>query len=94
MHSRFEAGFVDTAVERGGKHIKLQPREFRLLEYLVRNRGRIVTRTMLLQAVWDYYFDPQNNVIDVQISRLRRKIDRDLLAAVATYVSRHWLHDI
>jgi two-component system OmpR family response regulator len=63
--------------ERGGKRIKLQPREFRLLEYLVRNRGRIVTRTMLLEAVWDYYFDPQTNVIEVQISRLRRKIDKD-----------------
>ena len=63
--------------ERAGTPIALQPREFRLLEYLVRHRGQVVTRTMLLESVWDYYFDPQTNVIDVQISRLRRKIDRD-----------------
>ena len=63
--------------ERAGKPIALQPREFRLLEYLVRHRGQVVTRTMLLEGVWDYYFDPQTNVIDVQISRLRRKIDKD-----------------
>ena len=62
--------------ERAGKPIALQPREFCLLEYLVRHRGQVVTRTMLLEAVWDYYFDPQTNVIDVQISRLRCKIDR------------------
>jgi two-component system OmpR family response regulator len=63
-------------VERGGKPISLQPREFRLLEYLVRHQGKIVTRTMLLDSVWDYHFDPQTNVIDVQISRLRSKIDK------------------
>jgi len=63
--------------ERANRPIALQPREFRLLEYLVRHQGQVVTRTMLLEAVWDYYFDPQTNVIDVQISRLRRKIDRD-----------------
>jgi two-component system, OmpR family, response regulator len=63
--------------ERSGKPIALQPREFRLLEYLVRHQRQVVTRTMLLEAVWDYYFDPQTNVIDVQISRLRRKIDKD-----------------
>ena len=63
--------------ERSSKLISLQPREFRLLEYLVRHQGQVVTRTMLLEAVWDYYFDPQTNVIDVQISRLRRKIDKD-----------------
>jgi two-component system OmpR family response regulator len=62
--------------ERAGQAIALQPREFRLLEYLVRHQGQVVTRTMLLEAVWDYYFDPQTNVIDVQISRLRRKIDK------------------
>jgi two-component system OmpR family response regulator len=61
---------------RAGKPITLQPREFRLLEYLVRHQGQVVTRTMLLEAVWDYYFDPQTNVIDVQISRLRSKIDK------------------
>ena len=60
---------------RGGKAIELQPREFRLLEYLMRQAGRVVTRTMLLEAVWDYHFDPQTNVIDVHISRLRQKID-------------------
>jgi two-component system OmpR family response regulator len=62
---------------RGATPIALQPREFRLLEYLMRNEGQVVTRTMLLEAVWDCHFDPQTNVIDVQISRLRNKIDRD-----------------
>ena len=61
---------------RSGKTIELQPREFRLLEYLMRHAGRVVTRTMLLEAVWDYHFDPQTNVIDVHISRLRQKIDQ------------------
>ncbi|HVH80537.1 MAG TPA: response regulator transcription factor [Stellaceae bacterium] len=60
---------------RANRPIMLQPREFRLLEYLVRHKGQVVTRTMLLESVWDYYFDPQTNVVDVQISRLRRKID-------------------
>lgn len=64
-------------VERATRPITLQPREFRLLEYLVRHEGQVVTRTMLLEAVWDYHFDPQTNVIDVQISRLRQKIDKD-----------------
>ena len=63
-------------VTRGGQAIILQPREFRLLEYLMLNAGQVVTRTMLLQNVWDYYFDPQTNVIDVHISRLRSKIDK------------------
>jgi two-component system, OmpR family, response regulator len=63
-------------VTRAGQAITLQPREFRLLEYLMRNAGQVVTRTMLLQNVWDYYFDPQTNVIDVHISRLRSKIDK------------------
>ncbi len=64
-------------VERGGEEIPLQPREFRLLEYLMQNAGKVVTRTMLLEHVWDYHFDPQTNVIDVHVSRLRSKIDRD-----------------
>jgi two-component system, OmpR family, response regulator len=64
-------------VERAAKPIALQPREFRLLEYLARHQGEVVTRTMLLEAVWDYHFDPEANVIDVQISRLRQKIDKD-----------------
>jgi two-component system OmpR family response regulator len=63
-------------VTRGGKEIPLQPREFRLLEYLMRHAGHVVTRTMLLENVWDYHFDPQTNVIDVHVSRLRSKIDK------------------
>jgi two-component system OmpR family response regulator len=63
-------------VRRGGQEIVLQPREFRLLEYLMRHAGQVVTRTMLLENVWDYHFDPQTNVIDVHISRLRSKIDK------------------
>ncbi len=64
-------------VRRGGTAIELKPREFRLLEYLMRHAGQVVTRTMLLERVWDYHFDPQTNVIDVHISRLRAKIDKD-----------------
>ncbi len=64
-------------VTRAGRNIVLQPREFRLLEYLMQHAGQVVTRTMLLEKVWDYHFDPQTNVIDVHISRLRAKIDRD-----------------
>ncbi|MGD8379527.1 MAG: response regulator transcription factor [Gammaproteobacteria bacterium] len=64
-------------VSRGERDIALQPKEFRLLEYLMLHAGRVVTRTMLLENVWDYHFDPQTNVIDVHISRLRRKVDRD-----------------
>ena len=64
-------------VHRSGEKILLQPREFRLLAYLMQNADRVVTRTMLLEKVWDYHFDPQTNVVDVHISRLRGKIDRD-----------------
>jgi two-component system, OmpR family, response regulator len=64
-------------VSRKGATINLQPREFRLLEYLMRHEGQIVTRAMLLESVWEYHFDPQTNVIDVQISRLRGKVDKD-----------------
>ncbi|MFM1814300.1 MAG: hypothetical protein RLZ98_995 [Pseudomonadota bacterium] len=63
-------------VTRGGREILLQPREFKLLEYLMRHKGQMVTRTMLLEQVWDYHFDPQTNVIDVHISRLRSKIEK------------------
>jgi two-component system OmpR family response regulator len=63
--------------ERAEKPIALQPREFRLLEYLVRHQGQVVTRTMLLEAVWDVHCDPQTNAVEVQISRLRQKIDKD-----------------
>jgi len=62
-------------VTRGGKPVSLQPREFKLLEYLMRHADQVVTRTMLLENVWDYHFDPQTNVIDVHISKLRQKID-------------------
>ena len=63
-------------VQRADKPIDLQPREFQLLEFLMRHAGQVVTRTMLLEGVWDYHFDPQTNVIDVHISRLRSKIDK------------------
>lgn len=72
-----EMDLLARTVTRGGRSIDLQPREFRLLEYLLRHEGQVVTRTMLLETVWDYHFDPQTNVIDVHISRLRQKIDRD-----------------
>lgn len=72
-----ELDLLKREVTRGGREIQLQPREFRLLEYLVRHAGQVVTRTMLLEQVWDYHFDPQTNVIDVHISRLRGKIDKD-----------------
>ncbi|MDE2385731.1 MAG: response regulator transcription factor, partial [Alphaproteobacteria bacterium] len=71
-----EMDLLSRTVTRGGKPIVLQPREFKLLEYLVRNAGHIVTRTMLLENVWDYHFDPQTNVIDVHVSRLRGKLDK------------------
>jgi two-component system OmpR family response regulator len=63
-------------VTRAGEELLLQPREFRLLEYLMKNAGQVVTRTMLLEHVWDYHFDPQTNVIDVHVSRLRSKVDK------------------
>ena len=62
-------------VQRGSRAISLQPREFKLLEYLMRHAGQVVTRTMMLESVWDYHFDPQTNVIDVHVSKLRQKID-------------------
>jgi two-component system, OmpR family, response regulator len=81
QETRLKAGDLDMdlltrSVTRAGKDIPLQPREFKLLEYLMRNAGHIVTRTMLLENVWDYHFDPQTNVIDVHVSRLRSKIDK------------------
>jgi two-component system OmpR family response regulator len=71
-----EVDLLTRQVTRGGKPIVLQPREFKLLEYMMRHAGHIVTRTMLLENVWDYHFDPQTNVIDVHVSRLRSKIDK------------------
>jgi two-component system OmpR family response regulator len=70
-----EMDLLARKVKRAGVQIDLQPREFRLLEYLMRHKGQVVTRTMLLEGVWDYHFDPGTNVIDVHVSRLRRKID-------------------
>jgi two-component system OmpR family response regulator len=71
-----EMDLLARTVHRAGEAILLQPREFRLLEFLMRHAGQVVTRTMLLEKVWDYHFDPQTNVIDVHISRLRSKIDK------------------
>ena len=64
-------------VARSGKKIELQPREFALLEYLMRNSGRVLSKTMIMEHVWGYDFDPQTNVVDVLVSRLRAKVDRD-----------------
>jgi two-component system OmpR family response regulator len=72
-----EMDLLARTVRRAGNTIDLQPRDFQLLEYLMRHIGQVVTRTMLLEHVWDYHFDPQTNVIDVHISRLRAKIDKD-----------------
>ena len=80
-------------VTRAGEPILLQPREFRLLEYLMKHAGQVVTRTMLLENVWDYHFDPQTNVIDVHISRLRAKIDKRLRHAAAAHGARRRIHD-
>ena len=71
-----ELNLLSRKIIRGGKNIDLQSREFQLLEYMLRHKGQVVTRTMLLEHVWDYHFDPQTNVIDVHISRLRSKIDK------------------
>ena len=71
-----ELDLLSRTARRDESSIDLQPREFRLLEYLMRHQGQIVTRTMLLENVWEYHFDPQTNVIDVHISRLRAKIDK------------------
>ncbi|WP_114394904.1 response regulator transcription factor [Oleisolibacter albus] len=72
-----EMDLLARTVKRAGRDVDLLPREFQLLEYLMRNAGHVVTRTMLLENVWDYHFDPQTNVIDVHIARLRQKIDKD-----------------
>jgi two-component system, OmpR family, response regulator len=71
-----EMDLMSRKVHRAGQDIELQPREFRLLEYLLRNAGRVVTRTMLLENVWDFHFDPKTNIVETHISRLRAKIDR------------------
>jgi two-component system OmpR family response regulator len=71
-----EMDLLARSVTRGGRRVDVQPREFRLLEQLMRHAGQVVTRTMLLEKVWDYHFDPQTNVIDVHVSRLRQKVDK------------------
>lgn len=71
-----EMDLIRRSVTRSGQKIDVQPREFRLLEYLMRNSGRVVTRTMLLEHVWDFHFDPKTNVVETHISRLRAKIDK------------------
>ena len=81
VHTLLRVGDLDMdliarTVHRQGKEIDLQPREFQLLEFLMRHAGQSVTRTMLLEKVWEYHFDPQTNVIDVHISRLRQKLDK------------------
>jgi len=75
-----EMDLLSRKVTRSGQDIDLQPREFRLLEYLMKHAGQVVTRTMLLENVWEYHFDPQTNVIDVHVSRLRAKIDKNFEA--------------
>ncbi len=75
-----EMDLLGRKVTRAGRPIDLQPREFKLLEYLLRHADQVVTRTMLLEGVWSYHFDPQTNVIDVHISRLRQKLDKDFEA--------------
>ncbi len=77
-----EMDLLSRMVRRAGQKIDLQPREFRLLEYLMRHAAQVVTRTMLLEGVWDYHFDPQTNVIDVHVSRLRQKIDKPFATAL------------
>jgi two-component system OmpR family response regulator len=76
-------------VVRGGKAIELQPREFRLLEYLLRHAGDVVTKTMLLENVWDFHFDPKTTVVETHMSRLRAKIDRPFDPALITTVRGH-----
>jgi len=76
-HGDLTLDLLSREVTRGGQKIELQAREFALLEYLLRNAGRVVSKTMILEHVWDYNFDPKTNVIDVLVSRLRSKVDRD-----------------
>lgn len=72
-----EMDLLKRKVSRAGKEIDLQPREFRLLEFLMQNAGRLVTRTMLLEHVWEYHFDPRTNIVETHVSRLRSKVDRE-----------------
>lgn len=90
-----EMDLLSHKVTRGGQAFNLQPREYKLLEYLMRHAGQVVTRTMLLENVWEYHFDPQTNVIDVHISRLRQKIDKDFDKQLLSTVrgAGYMLHD-
>lgn len=74
-HGDLEMNLLNRQVRRAGQKIELQPREFRLLEYLLRHKNTVVTRTMMLEGVWEYHFDPGTNVVDVHMSRLRRKLE-------------------
>src|SRR5580693_3832665 len=71
-----EVNLLSRSVTRGGQRIDLQPREYQLLEYLLRHAGRVVTRTMMLESVWDFHFDPKTNIVETHMSRLRGKVDR------------------
>ncbi len=84
-----EMDLLKRTVTRRGRPIDLQPREFRLLEYLLRNAGRVVTRTMLLEHVWDFHFDPRTTVVETHMSRLRAKIDRDFEVELIHTVRGH-----
>ena len=84
---------LSRTVRRAGQKIDLQPREFRLLEFMMRHAGQVVTRTMLLEGVWDYHFDPQTNVIDVHVSRLRQKIDKPFPTVLLHTDAQFGLHD-
>ena len=84
-----ELDLVKRTVIRGGKAIELQPREFRLLEYLLRHAGDVVTKAMLLENVWDFHFDPKTTVVETHMSRLRAKIDRPFDPALITTVRGH-----
>ena len=88
-----ELDLLTRAAKRSGTDIELQPREFRLLEYLMRHAGQVVTRTMLLESVWEYHFDPQTNVIDVHISPAARQDRQGLRGAAAAHGARRGLHD-
>jgi two-component system, OmpR family, response regulator len=77
-----EIDLIRRSVQRGGRPVDLQPREFKLLECLMRNAGRVVTRTMLLEQVWDFHFDPKTNIVETHMSRLRAKVDRGYSSAL------------
>jgi two-component system, OmpR family, response regulator len=80
--SDLEMDLLKRSVTRSGRSIELQPREFQLLECLMRNADRVVTRTMLLEMVWDFHFDPKTNIVETHMSRLRAKVDRDFASAL------------